>query len=325
LARVSVTEGARIVQPCKPGLPASTIARVAGRAHIGDSQGVAIMSNTSPPRIREVAHRLPGRAAEDGAGVKLTRLLDPQFARQADPFLMLDEFRSDQAQDYIAGFPPHPHRGFETVTYMIDGRMRHRDNQGNQGDLGPGSVQWMTAARGIVHEEMPQQENGMLWGYQLWINLPAAMKMGTPGYQDIEAARIPEAALASGGRVRVIAGRFEDTAGPVAERPTDPHYLDVQLPQGARFAWTSPAGHTAFVQGVSGLVRVGSQGHPLRERELVMLGAGERIELAAETEARVLVITGKPIGEPIAAYGPFVMNTPEEIRQAFDDFRSGRF
>ncbi|HWT15384.1 MAG TPA: pirin family protein [Patescibacteria group bacterium] len=281
--------------------------------------------NTSVSRIREIAHWFPGRAAEDGAGVKLTRLLDPQLARQADPFLMLDEFRSDQAQDYIAGFPPHPHRGFETVTYMIDGRMRHRDNQGNQGDLGPGSVQWMTAARGIVHEEMPQQENGMLWGYQLWINLPAAMKMGAPGYQDIEADRIPTVALASGAQVRVIAGRFEDTTGPVANRPTEPHYLDVQLPKGARFAWTSPVGHTAFVQGVSGLTRVGTQIRPLRERELVMLGTGERIELAAESDARVLVITGKPIGEPIAAYGPFVMNTPDEIRQAFDDFRSGRF
>lgn len=281
--------------------------------------------STSTPRLREIAHWLPGRAAEDGAGVKLTRLLDPQLARQADPFLLLDEFRSDRAQDYIAGFPPHPHRGFETVTYMIDGRMRHRDNQGNQGDLGPGSVQWMTAARGIVHEEMPQQENGMLWGYQLWINLPSAMKLGQPGYQDIEAKRIPSVILDSGVQVRVIAGRFEDIVGPVANRPTEPHYFDVQLPKGARFVWRSPTGHTAFVQGVSGRIFVGTQAQPLRERELALLGAGEYIELAAESDARVLVVTGKPIGEPIAAYGPFVMNTPEEIRQAFDDFRNGRF
>ncbi|HQW80890.1 MAG: pirin family protein [Rhodanobacteraceae bacterium] len=281
--------------------------------------------NSSESRVRDIAHWFPGRAAEDGAGVKLTRLLDPQHARQADPFLMLDEFRSDQAQDYIAGFPSHPHRGFETVTYMIDGRMRHRDNQGNQGDLGPGSVQWMTAARGIVHEEMPQQENGMLWGYQLWINLPSAMKMDPPGYQDIEAEGIPEVQLDSGVRVRVIAGRFDDTVGPVADRPTEPHYFDVQLPRGARFEWATPVGHTVFVQGVSGRTQVGNEGRALAERELVLLGTGERIALVAEDDARVLILTGKPIGEPIAAYGPFVMNTPTEIRQAFDDFRSGRF
>jgi hypothetical protein len=274
---------------------------------------------------REIAHWFPGRAAEDGAGVKLTRLLDPQQARLADPFLMLDEFRSDQAQDYIAGFPPHPHRGFETVTYMLDGRMRHRDNQGNQGDLGPGSVQWMTAARGIVHEEMPQQENGMLWGYQLWVNLPAAMKMSTPGYQDIEAARVTEVRHDDGVRVRVIAGEFEGVRGPVAERPTEPHYLDVQLPKNSRFSWRTPQDHTVLVQGVLGRTRVGSHERALGERELVLLGAGEQVELEAESDARVLVITGKPLRESIAAYGPFVMNTADEIRQAFDDFRSGRF
>lgn len=276
-------------------------------------------------KIREVSRRFAGRAAEDGAGVKLSRLLDPHHARIADPFLLLDEFRSDQATDYIAGFPAHPHRGFETVTYLIDGRMRHRDNQGNQGDLGPGAVQWMTAARGIVHEEMPQQENGLLWGYQLWINLPSAMKMGTPGYQDIEAERIPTLHLEGGIRVRVIAGRFAETTGPVMERPTEPHYLDVQLPEGARFAWNAPAAHTAMIQGVSGRVRIGTQAQVLGERELALLDEGTQIEFVAETEARVLVFTGKPIGEPVAAYGPFVMNTAEEIRQAFDDFRSGRF
>lgn len=277
------------------------------------------------PQVREIAHWFPGRAASDGAGVKLTRLLDPQHARLADPFLMLDEFRSDEPQDYLAGFPPHPHRGFETVTYMIDGRMRHRDNQGNAGDLGPGSVQWMTAARGIVHEEMPQQENGMLWGYQLWVNLPASEKMSAPGYQDIDAQRIPEVVRDGSVRVRVIAGVLDGVNGAVSARPTAPSYFDVALPRGQRFDWSPPTGHTVFVQGVSGLTRIGSQMRPLRERELVLLGGGERIELAAETDARVLVIAGKPLGEPIAAYGPFVMNNADEIRQAFDDFRSGKF
>ncbi len=276
-------------------------------------------------QVREIAHWFPGRPASDGAGVKLTRLLDPQHARLADPFLMLDEFRSDEPQDYLAGFPPHPHRGFETVTYMIDGRMRHRDNQGNTGDLGPGSVQWMTAARGIVHEEMPQQENGMLWGYQLWVNLPASEKMSAPGYQDIDAQRIPELLRDGGVRVRVIAGELDGITGAVSVRPTAPSYFDVALPRGQRFDWSPPTGHTVFVQGVSGQTRIGSQMRPLRERELVLLGAGERIELTAETDARVLVIAGKPLGEPIAAYGPFVMNNADEIRQAFDDFRSGKF
>ena len=277
------------------------------------------------PIVREIAHWFPGRAAEDGAGVKLTRLLDPQHARLADPFLMLDEFRSDQAQDYIAGFPPHPHRGFETVTYMIDGRMRHRDNQGNEGDLGPGSVQWMTAARGIVHEEMPQQENGMLWGYQLWVNLPASEKMSAPGYQDIDATQIPEVVHENGVRVRIIAGDLGGQHGAVSARPTAAHYFDVAIPKGGRFEWSPPTGHTVLVQGVSGLTRIGSQDRPLRERELVLLGAGNGMELMAETDARVLVISGKPLREPIAAYGPFVMNNADEIRQAFDDFRNGRF
>lgn len=278
-----------------------------------------------PAAIREIAHRFPGRPAEDGAGVKLTRLLDPSQARLADPFLMLDEFRSESPNDYISGFPMHPHRGFETVTCMIEGRMRHRDNQGNTGDLGPGSVQWMKAARGIVHEEMPRQQDGLLWGYQLWLNLPARLKMATPEYQDIDAAQIPQSTLAGGGRVRIIAGTFAGIRGAVAERPTAAHLLDLQLPAHQRFRWTAPVGHTVLLQGVLGAVRVGSTEAPLQARELVLLGPGSDVELLAVTEARVLVLSGQPIGEPIAAYGPFVMNSADEVRQAFDDFRAGRF
>lgn len=280
------------------------------------------MNNTQ--RIREIAHWFPGRAAEDGAGVKLTRLLDAQQARLADPFLMLDEFRSEQPLDYLAGFPPHPHRGFETVTYMIDGRMRHRDNQGNEGELGPGSLQWMTAARGIVHEEMPQQENGMLWGYQLWINLPASEKMSAPVYQDIAASRIPEVQRDAGVRIRVLAGELDGVHGEVRPRPTAPSYFDVSMPAGSSFDWSPAAGHTVLVQGVRGRTRIGKQDRALRERELVLLGDGDRVELVAETDARVLLIAGMPLREPIAAYGPFVMNTADEIRQAFDDFRNGK-
>ena len=275
--------------------------------------------------IREITHRFPGRPAEDGAGVRLTRLLDPGQARLTDPFLMLDEFRSDVAQDYIAGFPMHPHRGFETVTCMIEGRMRHRDNQGNTGDLGPGSVQWMRAARGIVHEEMPQQENGMLWGYQLWLNLPARDKMTAPGYQDIDAAKIPQSPLDGGGHVRIIAGSYAGIHGAAAERATAAHLFDLYLPAGQRFRWSAPAGHTVLLQGVVGALRVGSLQASLHERELVLLGAGSALELVADTNARLLILTGRPIGEPIAAYGPFVMNSAAEVRQAFDDFRAGRF
>ncbi|MBK6727722.1 MAG: pirin family protein [Xanthomonadales bacterium] len=275
--------------------------------------------------IREISQRFPGRPAEDGAGVRLTRFLDPSQARLTDPFLMLDEFRSDVAQDYIAGFPMHPHRGFETVTCMIQGRMRHRDNQGNTGDLGPGSVQWMSAARGIVHEEMPQQENGLLWGYQLWLNLPSRDKMAAPRYQDIDATQIPQSPLDGGGHVRIIAGNYADVPAAVTERATAAHLLDLHLPAGKRFCWSAPAGHTVLLQGVVGMIRVGSTKALLQERELVLLGDGTELELIANADARVLVFTGTPIGEPTPAYAPFVMNSAAEVRQAFEDFRAGRF
>jgi quercetin 2,3-dioxygenase len=278
-------------------------------------------------RIREISHRLDGQAAQDGGGVKLTRMFDPRSAQLTDPFLLFDEFRSDAAADYLAGFPPHPHRGFETVTYMMAGRMRHGDNRGNTGDLGPGSIQWMTAARGIVHEEMPQQESGMMWGYQLWVNLPAANKMDDPAYQDIPADRVPRVRGDDGSEVRVLAGRYRDIDGPVGARPTAPLYLDLSLPASCRWRFTPPAGHTVLVHGVSGQIRVGEQRQALGPRQLAVLDAGEGDVLleAGEEDGRALLIAGRPLREPVAHYGPFVMNSQAEIQQALQDYRSGQF
>jgi len=276
--------------------------------------------------LREIAFVIDGRAAEDGHGVRLTRVLDPQTARLTDPFLLFDEFRSDAAADYIGGFPAHPHRGFETVTYMIAGRMRHGDNKGNTGDLGPGGVQWMTAARGIVHEEMPQQENGLLWGYQLWVNLPAAEKLGDPGYQDIAPERIPTVDLPAGGAVRIIAGEFAGVRGPVLQRPTRPVYLDVSLPAGERFRWTPPDGHTVLVHGVEGDFALGPQPQPMKARRLAVLhGDGDILVESGPAGSRFLIIAGQPLREPIAHYGPFVMNTQDELQQAMADYQAGQF
>jgi redox-sensitive bicupin YhaK (pirin superfamily) len=283
-------------------------------------------STMNIPPSREIALLLKGQATSDGAGVRLTRMLDTRLAAQADPFLLFDEFRSDQADDYIGGFPPHPHRGFETVTYMMAGHMRHGDNKGNTGDLGPGSAQWMTAARGIVHEERPQQEDGLMWGYQLWVNLPAKEKMSDPVYQDIAAQDIPEVSLDNGGKVRVITGELNGTRGPVRTRPTEPIYFDVQLPANAEFKYDVPAGHTALVHGVSGETLVGDESKPVREREMALLSnVGGVLVRSGNAPARFLVIAGKPLREQVAHYGPFVMNTREEIMQAAKDFEAGRF
>lgn len=284
------------------------------------------MNSVAAAERRKVVRLIQGQPTSDGDGVRLTRMLDPRLAAVADPFLLFDEFRSDRPGDYIGGFPPHPHRGFETVTYMMAGHMRHGDNKGNTGDLGPGSAQWMTAARGIVHEERPQQENGLMWGYQLWVNLPAVEKMGDPIYQDIAAENIPEAKLPDGTRVRVITGEFAGVRGPVRPRPTEPIYLDVQLPAGAEFRYTPPKGHTTLLHGIEGEPRVTDEGSALRPREMALLSAeGEVLVRAGDAAARFLLIAGKPLREPIAHYGPFVMNTREEIMQAAQDFQAGRF
>ncbi|ANB16061.1 pirin family protein [Dokdonella koreensis] len=288
------------------------------------------MSTVSAPpaQSRRVLQLVRGQPTSDGAGVKLNRVIGQRALDMLDPFLMLDEFRSDQAGDYLAGFPNHPHRGFETVTYMLAGRMRHGDNQGNSGLLTAGSVQWMTAGRGIVHSEMPEQEDGLMWGFQLWVNLPASQKMTAPRYQDIAPERIPEVHTDEGALVRVIAGRFGTTEGPVNAAATAPLYLDVTVPAGARLALPVPDGHNGFVYVFEGAAAVGpaDAAQPVQRGELAVLGRGTDVEVAAGTSpARLILVAGKPLGEPVAKYGPFVMNTQDEIVAAVRDFQSGRF
>ncbi len=274
---------------------------------------------------RTVMHRVRGQPTSDGAGVRLTRIIGQDALDMLDPFLLLDEFGSDKPGDYIAGFPEHPHRGFETVTYMLDGRMRHGDNQGNSGVLGPGSVQWMTAGRGIVHSEMPEQEEGLMRGFQLWVNLPAKDKMCAPRYQDIEAGKIPEIEPLSGVRLRVVAGRFGDTEGPVRGIATEPLYLDIALQAGTALTVPVSTGHHAFAYVFEGgPVTLG--GVPLGRNELAVLSDGDEVTLRVTNDpARVLLVAGRPLHEPVARYGPFVMNTKAEIVEAVEDYRKGRF
>ncbi|HTO47761.1 MAG TPA: pirin family protein [Burkholderiales bacterium] len=283
-----------------------------------------MQTNATKPGTRSVTQVVRGQRSSDGAGVRLSRVIGGRALPDLDPFLLFDEFRSDEASDYIGGFPDHPHRGFETVTYMLAGRMRHGDNKGNTGLLVPGSVQWMTAGRGIVHSEMPEQEDGLMWGFQLWVNLPAKDKMTAPRYQDIAPGEIPEVDAGNGIRVRVIAGRFRNVSGPVSAVATDPLYLDVALPAGASLEVPLPEDDNAFAYVFEGAARVG--GEQVARGELAVLGNGEQVELAAGPEgARLVVIAGRPLNEPVAKYGPFVMNTADEIRQAVYDYQSGKF
>ncbi|MBL8808504.1 MAG: pirin family protein [Rhodospirillales bacterium] len=277
----------------------------------------------SQPTERTVVAKLRGQPTSDGAGVKLNRVIGTNALPDLDPFLMLDEFGSDDPDAYIAGFPDHPHRGFETVTYMLDGRMRHADNKGNVGLLGPGSVQWMTAGRGIVHSEMPEQEEGLMRGFQLWINLPASEKMCPPAYQDLPADAMPVVETATGASVKVIAGTYAGTRGPVDAKATQPLYLDIVFAEGGRAALPVPSEHNAFVYVYEGAVAVG--GEAVAKGTLAVLRPGDRVTLAAEAPARAILVAGKPLREPVAKYGPFVMNTPEEIHQAVADFRAGKF
>jgi redox-sensitive bicupin YhaK (pirin superfamily) len=276
---------------------------------------------------RNVRQIVRGRPTSDGAGVKLTRVIGQPGLDMLDPFLMLDEFRSDRADDYIAGFPSHPHRGFETVTYMLAGRMRHGDNQGNSGLLTAGSVQWMTAGRGILHSEMPEQENGLMWGFQLWVNLPAKDKMTAPRYQDIAPEKIPEVQLAPGATARVIAGEAGGVTGPVQAAATAAVYLDVRIEHGAAVEIALPAGHNAFIYVYEGQARVGEgRGGELLRGDLGVLEQGDNVRIAAvEAPARLILVAGRPLNEPVAKYGPFVMNTPQQIAQTIEDFRAGRF
>ena len=282
-------------------------------------------------RVRGVRRRHPGRAVSDGAGVRIRRTIGLPDLEVLDPFLLLDEFRSDEASDYLAGFPDHPHRGFETVTYMLAGRMQHNDSVGNRGDLGPGWVQWMTAGRGIIHSEMPQQEEGLMWGFQIWVNLPADKKMSPPRYQDIAPEGIPEVTAGEGVRARVIAGEFQGAVGPIQGVATSPLFLDLALQAGARCEVPIPAGHTALLYVFDGSL-VPTDGHEEVPRgQLVMFGDGDLVRLRAgagpDAEGaggRCILLAGAPLREPVARHGPFVMNTREELIQAFRDYQTGQ-
>jgi quercetin 2,3-dioxygenase len=284
-------------------------------------------------QARTVRRVVKGMPTSDGAGVKLRRVIGQPQLPDLDPFLMLDEFGTDQPEDYIAGFPDHPHRGFETVTYMLDGRMRHRDNHGNEGVLVPGSVQWMTAGRGLVHSEMPEQQEGRMRGFQLWLNLPARDKMTAPKYQEFGPERIPLATPAEGVTAKVIAGTVAGVAGPILQPATDPTYLDLAIEPGAAFSEPLPADYAAFLYVYEGTVSVGEgpEAITVRTHELAVLDEGSRVELTGVTagadgkSARAILVAGRPLKEPVAKYGPFVMNTRDELQQAFIDFQNGKF
>ncbi|AKH44139.1 hypothetical protein FHS61_001458 [Altererythrobacter atlanticus] len=278
--------------------------------------------------IRKVALVSAGEPTSDGAGVNLTRMLGNRQLPQLDPFLLLDQIRSDARENYIAGFPNHPHRGFETVTIMVEGAMKHGDNKGHSGIIEAGGIQWMTAGKGIVHSEIPVIEDGRLWGFQLWINLPAASKMVEPAYQEFGAAEIPEVPV-SGGKIRILAGTHSSGAtGPARSAATDPLLLDIALEAGARLEEAVPEGHNAIVAVYHGSLSLGAEGEAqeVHDPDLAVMAQGDTIRMVAGKEgARALLIAAQPIGEPVARYGPFVMNTPEEIQQAFTDFQNGKF
>nr|WP_257449324.1 pirin family protein [Archangium lipolyticum] len=280
-----------------------------------------------PTSDRTVVRTLPGLATTDGAGVRLTRAIGQPALRHLDPFLMLDRFHSDDPNAYIAGFPSHPHRGFETVTVMLDGHMRHRDSQGNSGLIQGGGSQWMTAGRGIIHSEMPEQEQGLMSGFQLWLNLPAKEKMCPPYYQDLEPTRLAESKLSSAGsRMRVIAGAPNGLAGPVRERPTQPILLTLTLEDDQPFELELPDAHTSFAFVSGGEVTFGPEAGTKRvgAGQLALFGPGKRLRIRATNQrSAVLVAAAKPLREPIVQYGPFVMNTEAEIQRAIEDYRNG--
>jgi hypothetical protein len=276
-------------------------------------------------QTRTIEQLVAGQATSDGAGVKLTRVLTQNLQHRLDPFLMLDAFGSDKADDYIAGFPDHPHRGFETVTYMIAGRMLHRDSAGHEGLLENGGVQWMTAGKGVIHSEIPQQEEGVMEGFQLWLNLPKRDKMNTPWYRDFKAADLPNFVTDEGVAVTVIAGESHGVAGAVTRDTTQPNYLDLHLPGGSRFAQKLPAGHNAFVYVYRGEVSIAGRTVPVQRMAILANEAqADGVVIEASLDARVLLVSGQPLKEPIVQYGPFVMNSQDEIYQALSDFRDGR-
>lgn len=286
------------------------------------NRAIKLEAVTQPRTIERIVAGVP---TSDGAGVKLTRVLTQNLQQRLDPFLMLDNFRSDDPDDYLAGFPDHPHRGFETITYMIAGRMRHRDSAGNEGLLQNGGVQWMTAGRGVIHSEMPEQENGVMEGFQLWLNLPARRKMIPAWYRDIPKSEIPEYVTADGVAVRVIAGMSNGVAGAMTREETEPLYLDIDLPADSLFSTDLPATHNAFVYAYRGELTIG--GTLLGENRMAILANtphSDGVVLIASGPARAILVAGNPLGEPIVQHGPFVMNSKDEIFQAIKDFSEGR-
>ena len=276
---------------------------------------------------RQVTHLSSGLLASDGDGVKLTRFIGSPDINMLDPFLLLDNFHSDNPDDYIGGFPSHPHRGFETVTYILAGRMRHKDNAGHEGVISAGGVQWMTAGRGIVHSEMPEQEDGLLQGFQLWVNLPAKDKMTAPAYQEFSAEEIPVESLDNGGQARVISGQTDQgTLGAVQNSATNPLYLDISLKAGTSFTQAIPPGHNAFLYGIEGVVSTQDGAIWVTEKTLAILSSGDYVTLTAgDQNSRFLLIAGQKLNEPVARGGPFVMNTKAEVLQAFQDYQNGNF
>jgi redox-sensitive bicupin YhaK (pirin superfamily) len=289
------------------------------------------MSNTlqlpAVTRSREVERLVNGIPTTDGAGVRLTRVLTHDLQRRLDPFLMLDAFRSDNPDDYIAGFPSHPHRGFETVTYMLNGRMRHRDNAGNEGLLTEGGVQWMTAGRGIVHSEIPEQQDGLMEGFQLWVNLPGKNKMIAPWYRDIPAGDIPVYDLGNGASLKLIAGLVADATGAITRDDTEPFYADLVIPAGQTVSLPLQANHNAFVYVYRGEASIG--GRVVKSTQMGLLNNVAEADgvtvTAGAVETRLIVLSGKPLAESIVQWGPFVMNSREQVEQAILDYQAGRF
>jgi len=283
------------------------------------------MTNTSPSRSRSVESLVQGVQTSDGAGVKLTRVLTQSLQKRLDPFLMLDAFRNDNPEDYMGGFPNHPHRGFETITYMIAGRMRHRDSAGNEGLLEPGGVQWMTAGSGLIHSELPEQADGLMEGFQLWLNLPAKNKMIKPSYRDITPSHIPEYTTPEGVKVRVIAGESAQTRGAVQRPDTEPLILDIHLPANSEFEVEVAPGHHAFVYTYRGEGIIGEQIVPDRHMAILNDDGAPCVRLRSTVQTKCLLVAGKPLLEPIAQHGPFVMNSEQEIQQTLQDYRAGHF
>lgn len=282
------------------------------------------LTQTSP-KVRSVEQLVKGIQTSDGAGVRLTRVLTQNLQRRLDPFLMLDAFRNENPDDYIGGFPSHPHRGFETVTYMIAGRMRHHDSAGNEGLLGPGGAQWMTTGSGLIHSELPEQEKGLMEGFQLWVNLPSKNKMIPPSYRDIPTEAVPEFTTENGVRVRVIAGSSCGVSGAVRRPDTEPLFLDVHLPAGGSFDQPIDPDHNAFTYTYRGSIGISGTAVPDRHMAILANDGTPALRVEALEDARLIIVAGRPLNEPIVQYGPFVMNTSEEIQQTLRDYRAGTF